>query len=115
MPIFATMLAQNSHTFYENVLDVVRLVPFGRVTTYGAVAAYLGAKRSARMVGYALNNCPSDVPAHRVVNRLGMLTGQHHFTPHPMAALLAAEGVLVEDNCIQDFEQRFWDPQQHLL
>lgn len=102
-------------TFYENVREVVMLIPHGRVTTYGAIASYLGAKQSARMVGYALNGCSADVPAHRVVNRLGLLSGQHHFIEHPMAALLQAEGIVVIDNAISDFATRFWDPQRELL
>lgn len=105
----------NRSTFYEDVWDVVRLIPPGRVTNYGAIAAYLGAKSSARMVGYAMNACPPDVPAHRVVNRLGLLSGQHHFSSeNPMAVRLIAEGVLVEDSRVVEFEKLFWDPFKEL-
>lgn len=103
--------------FFKNVYEVVRLIPKGRVSTYGAIAHYLGAKRSARMVGYALNGSFSldDVPAHRVVNRLGILSGKHHFPPEsPMDAMLAAEGITVIDDKIQDFDKYFWDPNVEL-
>jgi methylated-DNA-protein-cysteine methyltransferase-like protein len=107
----------NRSTFYEDVWDVVRLIPPGRVTSYGAIAAYLGTKGSARMVGYAMNACHDqpDVPAHRVVNRLGLLSGQHHFSEeNPMAARLMAEGTLVADNQVVDFKRLFWDPMKEL-
>ncbi|GAB4412600.1 MAG: MGMT family protein [Bacteroidia bacterium] len=103
--------------FYTDVYDVVRLIPQGRVTTYGAIARYLGTASSSRMVGYALNSAAGlpDVPAHRVVNRLGLLTGSHHFPPDdPMEQRLAAEGVVVIDNRVQDFDRLFWDPAQEL-
>ena len=99
--------------FFLNVYEVVRLIPRGRVTTYGAIATYLGAKRSARMVGYAMNASFAypDIPAHRVVNRLGQLSGRHHFPPErPMDESLIAEGIPVVDATIQDFEKYFWDP-----
>lgn len=98
--------------FYDKVYQVVRKIPFGRVTSYGAVANYLGAKRSARIVGYAMNNSHSkDVPAHRVVNRKGLLTGKHHFQgTNLMQQLLESEGIIVVDNQIQDLETVFWDP-----
>jgi methylated-DNA-protein-cysteine methyltransferase-like protein len=97
--------------FFENVYDVVRLVPKGRITTYGAVAAYLGAKSSSRMVGWAMNGSPKDVPAHRVVNRNGLLTGKHHFkSPDMMEKKLKREGVKVIDDKVQDFKRHFWDP-----
>lgn len=103
--------------FFEKVYDVAKQIPFGRVTSYGAIANYLGASGSARMVGWALNasgNLP-DVPAHRVVNRKGLLTGKHHFQgTNLMQQLLENEGVEVIDNQIQDFERLFWDPLKEL-
>lgn len=95
------------------VYEVVKLIPRGRVTSYGAIANYLGTKGSARMVGWAMNAAHSvpEVPAHRVVNRSGLLTGKHHFDPrHPMQERLEAEGVKVIDDQIQDFKEIFWDP-----
>lgn len=97
--------------FFLDVYDVVRLVPAGRVTTYGAIARYLGTGRSARMVGWAMNASPPDVPAQRVVNRNGLLTGKHHFPEeNTMECLLNAEGVLVEKDTVVNFESLFWDP-----
>ena len=97
--------------FFQNVWEVVRQVPFGRVTTYGAIAEYLGSKMSARMVGWALNVCPPDVPAHRVVNRIGLLTGKQHFLEHDsMEIALASEGVQVTDNQVKEFKRLFWNP-----
>lgn len=106
----------NSTSFFDKVYDVARLIPFGRVTSYGAIAKYLAAPRSARMVGYAMNNSHSkDVPAHRVVNRNGLLTGKHHFDgTNLMQQLLESEGVIVTDNQIQQFEKLFWDPSKEL-
>ena len=103
-------------SFFDRVYDVVRLIPFGRVTSYGAIANYLGAKRSARMVGYAMNSSHGkDVPAHRVVNRKGLLTGKHHFEgTNLMQQLLENEGVIVVDNQIQGFNTVFWDPLKEL-
>ena len=103
--------------FFEKVYDVARLVPYGRVTSYGAIAKYLGAARSARIVGYAMNSSHTkDVPAHRVVNRIGLLTGKHHFEgTNLMQQLLENEGVKVIDNQIQNFEEVFWDPTKELL
>lgn len=103
--------------FFEKVYDVARLVPYGRVTSYGAIAKYLGAARSARIVGYAMNSSHNkDVPAHRVVNRIGLLTGKHHFAgTNLMQQLLENEGVKVIDNQIQNFEEVFWDPTKELL
>ncbi|WP_370214772.1 MGMT family protein [Mesoflavibacter profundi] len=103
-------------SFYEKVYEVARLIPYGRVTSYGAIANYLGAKRSARLVGYAMNGSHNkDVPAHRVVNRKGLLTGKHHFEgTNLMQQLLESEGIKVKENQIQDFETVFWDPQKHL-
>lgn len=100
--------------FFERVYRVVRKIPPGRVTSYGAIANYLGTGLSARTVGWAMNSSHAampKVPAHRVVNRLGMLTGKHHFsTPTLMQELLEAEGITVEDDQITDFSERFWDP-----
>lgn len=102
--------------FYHDVYEVVKLIPRGRVTTYGAIAKYLGANKSSRVVGYALNLGVNDVPAHRVVNRLGMLSGRHHFpADDPMEARLAAEDIVVIDNRVQNFETLFWDPKVELL
>ena len=102
-----------SSSFSVDVLDVVRLIPYGRVTTYGAIAAYLGSKRSSRTVGWILNSSKgiSDVPAHRVVNRNGLLTGKRHFKSFTtMSKLLIDEGVNVENDLVVDFKQLFWDP-----
>lgn len=99
--------------FFERVYDVTRLVPFGRVTSYGAIARYLGAPRSARMVGWALNASHLDdtIPAHRVVNRKGLLTGKHHFKgTNLMQQLLESEGIQVVDNAVVEFQAKFWDP-----
>ncbi len=106
-------------TFAERVYDVVRKVPKGRITTYGAIAKFLGTGRSSRMVGWVLNNCGMEdppVPAHRVVNRNGLLTGKHHFpTETLMQELLENEGVKVKDDAVQNFEKKFWDPNKELL
>lgn len=104
-------------SFFADVYDVVRLIPPGRVTSYGAIARYLGSGGSARMVGWAMNQAHSmaDVPAHRVVNRTGLLTGKHHFGhPDRMQELLEAEGIKVKDDQVQDFKTIFWDPSEHL-
>ncbi|MCS7153898.1 MAG: MGMT family protein [Bacteroidia bacterium] len=104
--------------FFERVWAVVRAVPPGRVTTYGAIARYLGASRSARLVGYAMNASHGafpPVPAHRVVNRMGLLTGRFHFpTPTTMQERLEAEGIIVVKGQVQGFERVFWDPSLHL-
>lgn len=104
-------------SFYDKVYAVARQIPYGRVTSYGAIAKYLGAIRSARMVGYAMNGSHGkDVPAHRVVNRKGLLTGKHHFDgTNLMQQLLESEGIEVKDNQIQNFEALFWDPSKALL
>ena len=105
------------HSFFEDVWDVARQIPKGRVTSYGAIAAYLGAKSSARMVGWAMNASHGDLalPAHRVVNRLGLLSGRAHFSPpEKMQELLEKEGIKVEDNQIVDFKKYFWDPSEEL-
>lgn len=108
----------DSHSFFELVYQVVRLIPKGRVTTYGAIAAYLGSKQSSRVVGYALNGAhfiKPKVPAQRVVNRNGMLSGKAHFeTPTRMQELLEKEGVIVKDETIQNFSKHFWDPTKEL-
>jgi len=99
--------------FYDDVYDVVRQIPPGRATSYGAIAAYLGSKQSSRVVGYAMMACGNarpPVPAHRVVNRQGLLTGKFHFGGNTMEQLLASEGIEVKDNQIQNFKQIFWDP-----
>ena len=105
---------KKDESFFEQVFDVVRLIPKGRVTSYGAVAAALGTKLSARMVGWAMNsahNVKPKVPAHRVVNRNGMLSGKMHFaTPTQMQELLEKEGVKILDDKVVDFEKRYWDP-----
>lgn len=103
-------------SFFDKVYEVARKIPYGRVTSYGAIAKYLGAARSARMVGWAMNNSHAkDVPAHRVVNRVGVLTGKHHFGgSNLMQQLLENEGVKVKDNQIIDFQKYFWDPAREL-
>ena len=103
----------NDDNFYERVYEVVRLVPMGRVTSYGAIAAYLGTKGSSRIVGYAMQVCgraEPKVPAHRVLNRQGLLTGKFHFGGDLMQQLLESEGITVEDNQVQNFKALFWDP-----
>lgn len=100
--------------FFDNVYDVVRKIPKGRVTSYGAIAHYLGAKRSARMVGWALSishQVIPKVPAHRVVNRVGLLSGKHHFAePDLMEKSLLKEKILVKEDSVVDFKNLFWDP-----
>lgn len=103
--------------FFERVYEVCRCIPEGRVTSYGAIARYLGAAKSARMVGWAMNSAKNieDVPAHRVVNRQGLLTGKSHFGgSNAMQSLLEAEGVRVKDLKVQDFKRHFWDPIKEL-
>lgn len=102
----------DSLSFFDKVYKVAKQIPFGRVTSYGAIAKYLGAAKSARMVGYAMNGSHGkDVPAHRVVNKKGLLTGKHHFDgTNLMQQLLENEGIAVIDNQIQDLDQIFWDP-----
>ena len=107
-----------TNDFFQNVFDVVRLIPKGRVTTYGAIAKYLGTGGSSRMVGWAMNashNVKPKVPAHRVVNRNGMLTGKAHFeTPTKMQELLAKEKIKVQNETVLDFSTLFWDPSVEL-
>ena len=112
---------EKQRNFFHDVHAVARLVPPGRVTTYGAIAHYLGARRAARMVGWAMMAAhpavpvPDPVPAHRVVNRLGLLTGRLHFaTPTAMREALEAEGVRVVDDQVRDFRRLFWDPSAEL-
>lgn len=103
--------------FFQQVYAVVRLIPKGRVTSYGAIARYLGAAKSSRMVGWAMNASHGlpDVPAHRVVNRIGLLSGKAHFAnPFEMQRLLELEGVQVKEDQVVEFHQRFWDPQVEL-
>lgn len=106
-------------SFFEQVYEVVRLIPRGKVTTYGAIARFLGAPSAARMVGWAMNNSHfalPPVPAHRVVNRNGRLTGKMHFkTPYEMEQLLTAEGITVKNDQIQNFLTHFWDPNIELV
>ena len=103
-----------TNDFFDQVYQVVRLVPKGRVTSYGAIAAYLGAKTSARVVGYAMNAAHGQkpkVPAHRVLNRNGQLTGKHHFaTPYLMQELLEKEKIKIENDAVVDLKKHFWDP-----
>lgn len=114
----ATVAGIKEYSFFQDVYEVVRQIPKGRVTSYGAIAAYLGTKLSARMVGWAMNaahHAKPAVPAQRVVNRNGMLTGKHHFsTPTLMEELLQKEKVLVKDDTVVDFEKIFWDPATNL-
>ena len=109
-------MKQETLNFFDKVYEVAKLIPYGRVTSYGAIATYLGAARSARMVGYAMNGSTGkDVPAHRVVNRKGLLTGKHHFDgTNLMQQLLESEGIKVKDNQILNFEKVFWDPNKEL-
>jgi methylated-DNA-protein-cysteine methyltransferase-like protein len=103
---------------FEDIYELVKLIPEGRVTTYGAIARYLGSKGGARLVGWAMNACHdrSDVPAHRVVNRNGVLTGKAHFkTPEEMQKRLEAEGIPVKNDQITDFGKFLWDPMTELL
>ena len=106
------------YSFFQDVYDVVRKIPKGKVTSYGAIAAFLGTKLSARMVGWAMNaagNAKPKVPAQRVVNRNGMLSGKHHFaTPTLMEELLNKDGILVKNDTVVDFEKHFWDPIKEL-
>ncbi len=106
-----------SANFFDKVYEITKLIPLGRVTSYGAIAKYLGAAKSARMVGWAMNasHYKEDIPAHRVVNRNGLLTGKLHFDgTNLMQQLLENEGVIVKDNQIQNFSEIFWDPYKEL-
>tara|TARA_X000000368_G_C22479185_1_gene471290 strand:- start:188 stop:514 length:327 start_codon:yes stop_codon:yes gene_type:complete len=103
------------NNFFQSVYDICLLIPEGRVTTYGAIAKYLSSPLSSRMVGWALNKFPESVPAHRVVNRIGILSGKIHFTGiNLMQQLLENEGISVCDNQVKDFDNVFWDPTKEL-
>lgn len=110
---------KKDQSFFELVYEVARQIPYGRVTTYGAIAACLGTRLSARMVGWAMNGADKvnpDVPAHRVVNRVGLLSGKHHFKPPgKMEKLLKKEGITVKDDMIVNFREKFWDPADEFL
>ena len=112
--MMARIKNKDADDFFSLVYEVTKLIPYGRVTSYGAIARYLGSGRSARMVGWALNVChsrPDFIPAHRVVNRNGLLTGKHHFgNSSTMAQLLMNEEIVVEDDRIINFKEKFWDP-----
>lgn len=111
------MPAKNDN-FFERVYVIARQIPYGKVTSYGAIAKVLGAPRSARMVGWAMNASHNleDVPAHRVVNRNGLLTGKHHFDgTNLMQQLLESEGIVVKENQIIDFEKHFWTPEMKAI
>jgi methylated-DNA-protein-cysteine methyltransferase-like protein len=112
-------LKNSPDNFFERVYDVVRLIPEGRVTTYGAIARFTGSPLASRMVGWAMNAShlyPEHLPAHRVVNRRGILTGKHHFRhPDLMQELLESEGILVENDRIVEFDKHFWDPYKELI
>ena len=107
-------ILRNDTNFFQKVYEVTQLIPSGRVTSYGAIAKYLGSAQSARMVGWALNVCHTSkiwVPAHRVVNRNGQLSGKIHFPgSNTMQEMLESEGIIVEDNTIVNFKKLFWDP-----
>ncbi len=99
--------------FFEKVYEVARKIPYGKVTSYGAIAKHLGAAKSARMVGWAMNACGGDItiPAHRVVNRQGIITGKHHFNGiNLMQQLLESEGIIIKNDKIVNFEATFWNP-----
>lgn len=110
--------SNQDNDFFSKVYEVTKLIPFGRVTSYGAIARFLGSVRSARMVGWALNVSHSNrdfIPAHRVVNHKGLLTGKHHFgNSTTMEQLLENEGIIIENDRIINFKERFWDPGQEL-
>lgn len=109
---------KKEESFFEQVYEVARQIPRGRVTSYGAIAVCLGTKLSARMVGWAMNGADKihpKIPAHRVVNRNGMLSGKHHFgKPDTMEKLLKKEGIKVKNDTVVDFEKLFWDPAKEL-
>ncbi|MEZ4805639.1 MAG: MGMT family protein [Bacteroidia bacterium] len=104
--------------FFNQVFEVVKLIPKGRVTSYGAIAAFLGTKSSSRMVGWAMNhshNLNENIPAHRVVNRNGLLTGKGHFNGVSMEDRLKNEGIQIENDQVKEFDKLFWDPEKELL
>jgi methylated-DNA-protein-cysteine methyltransferase related protein len=110
----ASKRKKENNDFFARVIDVTKSIPYGRVTSYGAIARYLGSGRSARMVGWALNNChnnPEFIPAHRVVNRNGLLTGKFHFgNSSTMRQLLENEGIIIDNDQVINFSEHFWDP-----
>lgn len=111
-------LSEKNKDFFQQVYSVVKLIPKGRVTSYGAIAKYLSSPQASRMVGWAMNAAHSDpkIPAHRVVNRNGLLTGKMHFSePTMMQKLLEKEGIKVKKDQVMDFEKRFWDPGEELI
>ena len=107
-----------NNDFFQRVYEVTSHIPYGRITSYGAIARFLGSGRSARMVGWALNVCHINqelIPAHRVVNHIGLLTGKHHFgNSSTMEQLLTNEGIMIEDDKIINFREKFWDPSTEL-
>lgn len=119
IPVITVKKPAKAYSFFEDVYDVVRQIPKGRVTSYGAIAAYLGTRLSARMVGWAMNaagTAKPKVPAQRVVNRIGMLSGKHHFgSATAMEELLKKDGVSVTDDKVVDFQERYWDPVKELI
>lgn len=110
---------KKNENFFERVYEVTRLIPEGRITSYGAIARYLGSPGAARMVGWALNNCHTlnePIPAHRVVNRNGLLTGKQHFRhPELMQQLLESEGIVIENDKVTNVIKHFWDPNSELI
>jgi methylated-DNA-protein-cysteine methyltransferase related protein len=110
---------KNDDNFFTRVYEVVKLIPTGRVTSYGAIARFIGSPQSSRMVGWAMNASHSEtsfIPAHRVVNRNGMLTGKQHFRhPDLMQELLESEGIQINNDRVMDFRTRFWDPYKELV
>lgn len=111
-----TKKPQSTPNFFADVYEVVKLIPKGRVTSYGAIAHYLGVKSSARMVGWAMYGCPKGLPAHRVVNSSGLLTAKHHFKPpSAMQKRLEKEGVVVVKDKIKNYLDFFWDPSKELI
>jgi methylated-DNA-protein-cysteine methyltransferase related protein len=117
--MMAHQAKKEENDFFSRVYDITRLIPYGRVTSYGAIARFIGSGRSARMVGWALNvshGRSEFVPAHRVVNRNGLLTGKHHFgNSSTMEQLLINEGIIIEDDRILNFKEKFWDPMTELM
>ena len=109
---------KETNDFFSQVYEVTKLIPFGRITSYGAIARYIGSGRSARMVGWALNASHTSegfIPAHRVVNHKGLLTGKHHFGSESlMRQLLENEGLVIEDDQVVNFREKFWDPSAEL-
>lgn len=112
------MNLEKNDNFFQKVFEVTKQIPFGRVTSYGAIARCIGSAQSSRMVGWALNKCiynEDAIPAHRVVNRIGLLTGKNHFrTPTLMKELLESEGIKIKNDKVADFEKLFWDPMKEL-